>query len=211
MDVSEMNQIVLTNSTFEDLLQQIQQIIKEENQTKIYNFINIKDLSLQLKIQLFKYFLTNDNIQNPIIILNIINMIKIFNTMDQSFFSNKYIYIKDIEEFLDLKLDLNTEIKAFNKKLSIFFLSLFKSYNKLTFSALDKKQELPPLFKIIFCSEDLLTLSGIFSITQSFNTDQLVYIENAYAYIQPMLQKNKIYSNIIQNFFKGLQQCQKDK
>ena len=195
-----------TNISKEELLQLLQQVYDYENkeENKDVVFLKLKGLSVDLLAESIKYSLTRDDLKNPLMILNIINLIKIYNTLDDSFFENEDIYVSSIEELLDLKLSIGNELKQFIKQLSIYFVSLFKSYNKTSYSPLDNHIKLPSVYDRIFLSSDLLTLSGILSVSPAFSTDECVYIEESLLYISNIMRKNIMATGMINLFLEGL-------
>ena len=56
---------------------------------------------------------------------------------------------------------------------------MFKSYNKTNYTPLDKHKPLPKLYKALFMTSDFLTLSGIFSVSKPFSTEECVYLDDA--------------------------------
>lgn len=163
--------------------------------------LNLKNLSIELVTKAISFSLKYENLTDKNMILNIINLIKIDNNLDDSFFIDKNVYFNDIEDFIDLKLELKDELEAFVKQLSIYFISLFKSYNKLTYTPQDVYIKLPNIYSIILLSLDFLTLSGIFSVSKPFSTGECIYIENSLAYITTLLQKNTLCIDLMNSFF----------
>lgn len=177
----------------------------EKNIEKYEVFLNLKGLSIDLLITAFKFSLEYSELKNPTMLLNIINLIKIYNTLDDSFFENKEVYISSMEEFLDIKMSISVELKAFIKQLSIYFISLFKSYNKISYTSLDKHVKLPNIYAMMFLALDTMTLSGIFAISEPFSTEECVYIENSIYYMSNLLRKNVIGMEILNVFLKGIE------
>lgn len=165
--------------------------------------LNLKNTTTQNKISAFKYALTRDDIIDARMILNLFNLVKIYNTLDDSYFKCDDIFINDIEELLDVKLELQSELKTFAKTISIYFLSLFKSYNKVTYTPLDEHMELPRMYSIMFMSSDLLTLSGIFSISDNFSISDCKYIDGAFVYLKDLINKSAIGDSLIMKFMEG--------
>ena len=81
---------------------------------------------------------------------------------------------------------------------------MFKSYNKTSYSPLDNHIKLPAIYEKIFLSLDLLTLSGIFSVSPSFSTDECVYIEESMLYVSNIMRKNIIAMGMMNAFLEGL-------
>lgn len=153
------------------------QLIKDKQDTNIG--IDLKGLSTELLVAAISYSLTYEDLADPLMLLNILNLVKIYNTLDTSFFENQDVYVNSIEELLDLKLDLQEDLDKFTRQLSIYFISLFKSYNKTNYTPLDKHMPLPRIYKALFVASDFLTLSGIFSVSKPFSTDECVYLDDA--------------------------------
>ena len=153
------------------------QLIKDKQDTNIG--IDLKGLNTELLVAAISYSLTYEDLADPLMLLNILNLVKIYNTLDTSFFENQDVYVNSIEELLDLKLDLQEDLDRFTRQLSIYFISLFKSYNKTNYTPLDKHMPLPRIYKALFVASDFLTLSGIFSVSKPFSTDECVYLDDA--------------------------------
>lgn len=183
--------------TVEKLVKNLNIIFESEYKNPKDIFLtNLKGLDIELITEGLKFALNYKNLKDSLMLLNILNLIKTYNTLDDSFFMNENIYISSIEDMLDLRLNLKDEIKEFNKKLSMYFISLIKSYNKTTFLPTDKCVDLPETYKNIFLNIDLLTLSGIFSTSESFEISECFYIKDAIRYFQPLLLKNTIYLDL---------------
>ena len=170
----------IDKQTLKELLTEVYALEKELSDKNENNIgINLKGLNTELLVCAISYSLTLEDLSDPLMILNIFNLIKIYNTLDQSFFENADIYVNSIEDLLDLRLELQEDLDTFIKQFSIYFISLFKSYNKLTYTPLDKHKPLPKLYKALFMSSDFLTLSGIFSVAKPFSTEECVYLDDA--------------------------------
>lgn len=185
----------------DSLLTVIKEIFDFEIETKEIVYLNLKGLNVSLITEAIRYSLTREDLRNPYMILNIINLIKIYNTLDDSFFNDSKIYVNSIEDLLDVKLDLTNELKKFQRQLSIYFISLFKSYNKFSYEPLDKHIELPEIYKNIILSLDILTLSGIFSVSEPFSTEECVYIDSAIIYMNELLMRGAISTKLISALF----------
>jgi len=207
--VNNNNEIIVSNDigdkdTLIDFLSKFYDF--EKNSSDIGKIkLNLKSLTTESKIEAFRYSLTRDDICDPYMILNMFNMVKIYNTLDDSYFLNPVIYINSIEEFLDIKLELQSELKQFSKQISIYFLSLLKSYNKTSYTPLDQHQNLPLLYSYIFQFSDFLTISGIFSITEPFSTEECKYIDDSYVYIKLLIEKSMISNNLLMKFIDSFQ------
>ena len=108
-----------------------------------------------------------------------------------------------VEELLDLKLAISKELKEFTRRISLYFLSLFKSYSKTAFTATDEHIELPKLYDTIFRAVDFLTLAGIFAKTPEISTKELVYVDNSYSILSMLLMKNNNTLRIMNQLFES--------
>lgn len=215
MSLNTYNLETKDESIYISFIDSIDETILLENLKSLYDFetnlytknekfdinLNLKNLSIELVTKAISFSLKYENLTDKNMILNIINLIKIDNNLDDSFFIDKNVYFNDIEDFIDLKLELKDELEAFVKQLSIYFISLFKSYNKLTYTPQDVYIKLPNIYSIILLSLDFLTLSGIFSVSKPFSTSECIYIENSLAYITTLLQKNTLCIDLMNSFF----------
>lgn len=195
-----------TKVIFEDnietdvILNALEKIYDYENKTDNSVLLFLKSLSMDKKVEIIKNALLNEELKNPVMILNIINLIKITNTFSSEFFEDENIYVSKVSELVDLRLKLKKELQEFTKKLNIYFISLFKSYNKVTYSPLDNHKKMPRLFKIIMESTDILTLSGIFSVGESFNTSECMFIEDGIEILSFLLDKGGLSSYLMNSF-----------
>ena len=168
-------------------------VYEYENDIEYNNvLLDLKELPTKDLVEAVKYSLHYEELKDAVMILNIINFIKTYNNLEESFFESKDVYVNSIEELLDLKLALRNDLRAFSKKLSIYFISLFKTYPKTSFTPTDVIVKMPSIFGNIILGTDLYTLSGIFSFSESFDTKECVYVDEAYKYISNLLMKNSI-------------------
>ena len=120
---------------------EIVDIIKKVNDIEIESglniFINLKPLNIQKIQEILSSLLKCDRLSNASILFNIILLLKTYNTLEDEFFNNKNVYYSSLEDFLDIKNGLKSDIKELNTKLSIYFMSIFRSLNKFEFSFID--------------------------------------------------------------------------
>lgn len=194
----------ISNSIFvDDLLKVVETITEYEAQDDSENiFLDLKELNTEKLAEVFRLVLPKDDLKDPLLILNIINLIKVYNSLDDTFFQNPDIYFNSIEDLLDLKLEISSELAEFTKKVGIYFISLFKSYNKFHYAPNDKHCKLPTLFKTIFLSTDLLTLSGVFSDAEHFDTSECMMIDDAMIYLTSLLMKGSMSFEMIEMFLR---------
>lgn len=166
--------------------------------------LDLKGLDIETLEAIIKTSLHREDLSDPIMILNILNLIKIYNTLNDNYFTSENVYFQNTEMLLDVRLDLQEELEAFIKQLSIYFISLFKSYNKVTYTPTDIHKKLPKIYKTIFLSSDFLTLSGIFASSEPFSTSECIYLEDAIECMYTLEQKSAIGYSLISNMIEGL-------
>lgn len=159
-------------------------------------YLDLKGVNQKALIEAIKYMLSREDLKDKLVILNIISLIKPCNSLDDEVFKSEDIYFNSLTEFLDFKLALNENLKEFCTTLSIYYVSLFKSYAKLEISFLDDARDMPSLYGTLIASLDFFTLGGIFSKARPFNTDACFVIKSAAAYVSNLADKNKITSSL---------------
>lgn len=178
------------------------ELANKENNNNIT--LDLKTLDTVTLEEVIKASLCRQDLSDPLMMLNIINLIKIYNTLNDNFFKSENVYFDSAEELLDVRLDLQEELEDFIQKLSIYFISLFKSYNKVVYTPTDQHIKLPKIYKTIFLMSDFLTLSGIFASSKPFSTSECIYIEDAIECIYSLEQKSLIGYNLFSNMIEGL-------
>jgi hypothetical protein len=180
------------------------QEFNKDNEEQVILMFNLKEAKTEQKIDALKYGFSTPTLDDPLMQLNLYNLIKSYNNMNDEFFASSDVYFNSVEELLDIKLALGVEIKAFIRQLSIYYMSLFKSYNKLFFTPSDEHISLPTLYKNMILTSDLLTLSGIFAKSPEFSTNELIYIDDAYVYLTALITRSNNSMDLIDDFLNGL-------
>ena len=196
----ELNSDILKNESeisFSDsfTVNDIVDIIKKVNDIEIESgltiFINLKQLNIQKIQEILSVFLKYDELTNASILFNIILLLKTYNTLEDEFFNNKNVYYSSLEDFLDIKNGLKSDIKELNTKLSIYFMSIFRSLNKFEFSFIDNPVQIPELYKNILLSVDVFTIGGILSNNNGFTDKDMLMIKDSYGYVSEITSKIK--------------------
>ncbi len=185
----------------EDLFFEIDKI--QHSQTE---YLDIKKLPTEKVQAALSHMLTLRDVSNPIIILNILNLIKNYNDYDESFFSNQYIYFSDFESYIDIRINLEEEIASFQKDLAKYFFSLFGSLEKMEYTILDDYIDMPEIFSILFLTSDYVTLGGIVSKVKDLNTSDFVKIKDSYQYINHLSRAFTLSDTLIESFGSYLKQ-----
>ena len=168
--------------------------------------LDIKNISLADKIEIIKFALNYENLDSdPLMLLNILNLVKSYNTLSEDYFQSPDIYVNSVEELLDLKLALSTEMKTFSKKIVMYFFGILKSFNKMSFTAADEHEELPNLFKNLFLLLDINTISALLAKCPNFCTDEIKYVDNAYVYMSSIILKSAGASALLEDFYKSME------
>lgn len=194
----ELNSDILKNESeisFSDSIavNEIVDIIKKVNDIEIESglniFINLKPLNIQKIQEILSSLLKCDRLSNASILFNIILLLKTYNTLEDEFFNNKNVYYSSLEDFLDIKNGLKSNIKELNTKLSIYFISIFRSLNKFEFSFIDNPVQIPELYKNILLSVDVFTIGGILSNNNGFTDKDMLMIKDSYGYVSEITSK----------------------
>ena len=194
----ELNSDILKNESeisFSDSIavNEIVDVIKKVNDIEIESgltiFINLKPLNIQKIQEILSVFLKYDELTNASILFNIILLLKTYNTLEDEFFNNKNVYYSSLEDFLDIKNGLKSNIKELNTKLSIYFMSIFRSLNKFEFSFIDNPVQIPELYKNILLSVDVFTIGGILSNNNGFTDKDMLMIKDSYGYVSEITSK----------------------
>ena len=204
------NIVIRTNEHAEDIVTVIKEVDSKirdyntNNENQVILMFDLKGAITCQKIEAIKYAFNTPTLEDPLMQLNLYNLIKSYNNMNDEFFNSSDVYFNSVEELLDVKLALSKEIKAFIRQLSIYYMSLFKSYNKLFFTPSDEHINLPTLYKNMILTSDLLTLSGIFAKSPEFSTNDLIYIDDAYIYLTALITRSNNSMNLIDDFLNSI-------
>ena len=172
--------------------------------------VNLKHASVEKKAEIIKGALQYDNLADPLMLLNILNLVKVYNTLDDTYFQSEDIFVNSVEELLDLKLAIVPELKEFSKKIAIYFFGLVKSYSKIAFTPADEHIELPNIFKQLFQLLDLATISSILAKSAPFATTDITYVDNAYVYLSSIISRSNVALDFIEEFYQGQEVKEED-
>ena len=164
--------------------------------------LDIKSLSLDDKVAIIKIALNCEDVTDPLMIMNLINLVKVYNTLADDYFESPDVYVNSVEELLDLKLALSANLKEFARNIVIYFLSILKSYHKTSYNSTDSHKPLPPLYNMFFWSVDFLTLSGILAKAPEVSTKELTFIDGAPNILMALITKSANSLVLMEQFFK---------
>lgn len=86
--------------------------------------LKIKDLPTEDKVTCFKFFLGSDVISNISVISNIFLLINGISNIDEDTIEDDRIFFNSLEEYVDIKLQIRSEIDNFNIYLLEYYLGI---------------------------------------------------------------------------------------
>lgn len=184
--------------TWEQILKSYKETDKVEGSVLM---VDLKHATVEKKAEIIKEALKYDDLNDPLMLLNILNLVKVYNTLDDSYFQAEDIFVNSVEELLDLKLAIAPELKEFSKRIAVYFFGLVKSYSKIAFTPADEHIELPNIFKQLFQLLDLATISSILAKSSPFSTAEITYIDNAYVYLSSIISRSNVALDFIEEFY----------
>lgn len=91
--------------------------------------LEIKSLSVEDKVKCFRFFLTSDAIMNYSVITNVFMLLNGIAGVKDTLSKDNRIFFNNLEEYVDIKLELKTEIEDFKKRLLIYYLGVVEGLN----------------------------------------------------------------------------------
>lgn len=162
--------------------------------------IILKNFETDKLVELIKYFLQKTTLVNSSILVNLLNLVKSYNSFDDSFFNHPITFYRDIEQFLDVKEALQDELQEFINTISLYYISILRSVHKTSYTYLDQPVILPKLYQRLFLSTDFITLSGIFAKANKLSIEDLLLVDNAYLYLSEEIRKLSITDSLMSMF-----------
>lgn len=172
-----------------------------------------KDIQIELKtesteklVNIFKEIMKLDYVQhltNKSLMLNILALIKSYNTFTDEYFNDERIFFSSIEQFLDVKIELQAEIKAIDAEISTYFYSILRSISKTEYTILDSYVDIPKFYKAFFLTTNLVTVSGILAQMPNDYQYNLKYVKGAHLYLSNVLQTYNLATSMMNSFFEG--------
>jgi hypothetical protein len=165
--------------------------------------IDIKDLPYDDKVVFMKRIFTEKNIINSSILLNVYTLIKSSNNLDDALFENEAIYFNSIEEYLDMKFDLKTDITVFNKQLAEYFIAVLKGVGVFESDNQDNCINIPLIYQRILLITDFFTLSKILLKVNEIDFGAILPALNAYNILATLSEKFSLGSELLKAFKLG--------
>lgn len=188
------------NLKSEEMIGIIGKLLKYESENNVHYGFQLKKLGAEKVSSILRYAMKLENLENPSILFNVILLLKTYNSLNDAFFEDENVWFDSLEDFLDVKCELKQDIKGFNTKLAIYFISCLKSLGKFEYSFIDNPVEIPETFKNILTSIDIFTVSGILSNNNGYSDKDMKLIRNAYAYVSEIVSK----MNMVDRMFGAL-------
>ena len=174
-----------------------------KNKEKINIIVHAKNLDTEKLEAWFKMSLVDEDLCDPVMCLNIFDLIKNYNTLSEKFFENENVYINSIEQLLDIKLDLKEELSNVSTKLAIYFISLIKNANKIKFAVNDNIKKVETMYEIFMSFGDFFSMSNIVAQAKDFNMSDCVYVSDSMTYLMSILEKTTNGLDMMEMFLKG--------
>lgn len=163
---------------------------------------NIKDLSLEDKVEFFKTCLNTDGIVNTEIISNIIVLLTGYTNIDDDLSDNKSFYFKSIDEYVDIKLQLTEDLQQFSIKLLKYYLGVLSG---LSINLFDVKIHAPNLYFHTLLGLNAIQISKIFNKhIRDINPNEIVPVHNAEILYDCINNKDNVLSQFALNIAKEL-------
>ena len=176
---------------------------KKEEKEKIKRptvFLSLKGLDTELLAEGLRYSMHRKDLKNPIMLMNIFNIIRVYMNSNKQWLENEDVYMTSLPQNTDIRQILRDDIIQLKTEFTFYFLSILKSYNKMEYTPQDNCEELPNMFKAYFGISDLLTICGIFNDAQPINTGDLKLIQNSFEYVSNILEKSSIGFGFMEQF-----------
>lgn len=193
----------------EDIIQVLKQVLDDEMKTRKCKYAIQLDKSgngfdTNKLIELYRWLISLDTIQdvsNDSLILNVLGLLKTYNTFNDEYFNDPRIFFSSIEQFLDVKIALQQEIQSLLNVIGTYFISLFRSLSKTEYTILDSYVDIPDFFKALFLSSDLVTLSGMLATVPADYKHELKFVKGAHIYLNALLSTYTNANAFMTDFF----------
>ena len=164
--------------------------------------ILIKNLSYEHRKAALGEALKTTQLRNPIFLMNVFCLIKGYNTFEDAYFEHEQVFLNDEVEFLDIFVDLETEIGEVTKQLAEYYVSMLKTCNLIDGVENNPNTvRIESLYEYLFTSVDVVILARILSSVKDptiWETKKIVY--NSLGYLGAIAEKF-VFTNSILNVF----------
>ena len=172
------------------MTEQIQAQIQETKTEEAPNFglpdgiahpADVKNASFDEKLAWLKAVLTNEEIDNLDVAVNIINFIRGGKKFTEDFFAHPLVIANTTQEFIDLKRKCKEELQAFMTKIIGIYLSCIKNCGNIVEA--DGPVPVPHCYLNVLLGLDFITLSRI---QQELSLKKIPYAEDGQLYSESL-------------------------
>lgn len=135
---------------------------------------NMKDCPYEDKLRFLRYIMAFDGLINAPLLTNISFLIYGKNIADETFAEESVIFT-NLEEYVDAKYDLKTEIEEYARNLLKFYFAALKSYAVIL---PDGKIDIPASYKVVLIASDTSDISKLMN-KFSFDTKDIPLVFDA--------------------------------
>lgn len=162
----------------------------------------VRELSLDDKIQYFKGILEDLENTNETDILNVFRLANTYNTFDNDFFDNEESYIVDISEFIDIKMALEEEVRTFSTVLVTWYLSALASCDVKADDDIDSAVPMPPLVYGFFVCATIPVMASLMNSIDLTTIDMggLYKVKGAFLLMSKMFQTQSFVATCLTKF-----------
>ena len=119
---------------------------------------NLKQKTIEEKIQVLSNYIDNENSNNDLLALNLFLLIKRDNNFDETFFEHEDVIFNDIMEFIDIADALHDKLQVFIETLLGIYLSCLKN---CSIDVADNTPTMPTVYLHVLYMMDYITLSKL--------------------------------------------------
>lgn len=168
--------------------------------------ILIKNLSYDLRRYALGLALKNNELRNPIFLMNVFCLVKGYNTFEEAYFEHEEVFLNDEVELLDIFDDLEDEIYQVTKQTAIYYLSMLKTCNLMeAVDANPKAVNLPYLYAYLFSLLDVTVLAKILSsVKDSSIWNEQIIVLNSLSYLSQIAEKFVFTNTVMEMLGKEL-------
>ncbi len=188
--------VVITTFTEEDAQKDAREYFNGIQRDEL---IDIKGAPYDDKIRFLKYCMNFTDVINISVLTNMAFMVFGSKIADDTF-KDRAIFFKDIEEYVDAKYDLRSELELYGIELLKYFYASIKSYSSVL---PDCKINIPGSYKAILMASSIVDISKLMSKTEK--VEQIPLVFGADEVIDSMLfNKSKVIEEFVQFVMDGL-------
>lgn len=93
------------------------------------DILDIKTLGFEDKVKCFRFFLQCDSIINYSVITNLFMLLNGIGDSRTGLSDDNRVFFNSLEEYVDIKLELKSEMEEFKKKLLVYYLGVIEGLN----------------------------------------------------------------------------------